>query len=62
MNVAISCDIRIASSTSVYAVPASRLGLGYRFSAMRNLTNLVGPGYAKDIFFTGRRLPPEVRR
>jgi enoyl-CoA hydratase/carnithine racemase len=25
-------------------------------SAMRNLTNLVGPGYAKDIFFTARRL------
>jgi enoyl-CoA hydratase/carnithine racemase len=56
VNVAISCDIRIASSTSVYAIPASRLGLGYRFSAMRNLTNLIGPGYAKDIFFTGRRL------
>lgn len=56
VNVAISCDIRIASSTSVYAIPASRLGLGYRFSAMRNLTHLIGPGYAKDIFFTGRRL------
>ena len=23
---------------------------------MKNLTDLVGPGYAKDIFFTGRRL------
>ena len=23
---------------------------------MKNLTQLVGPGYAKDIFFTGRRL------
>ena len=56
VNVAISCDIRIATTTSIYSVPASRLGLGYRFSAMRNLTNLVGPGFAKDIFFTGRRL------
>jgi len=56
VNVAISCDIRVATATSVYSIPASRLGLGYRFSAMRNLTNLVGPGYAKDIFFTGRRL------
>jgi enoyl-CoA hydratase/carnithine racemase len=56
VNVAISCDIRIATTNSVYSVPASRLGLGYRFSAMRNLTNLVGPGFAKDIFFTGRRL------
>ena len=56
VNVAISCDIRVASSDSVFAIPATRLGLGYRFSAMKNLTQLVGPGYAKDIFFTGRRL------
>ena len=56
VNVAISCDIRIASSDSVFSIPASRLGLGYRFSAMKNLTQLVGPGFAKDIFFTGRRL------
>ena len=56
VNVAISCDLRVASSNSVFSVPATRLGLGYRFSAMRNLTNLVGPGFAKDIFFTARRL------
>ena len=56
VNVAISCDIRVASSDSVFAIPATRLGLGYRISAMKNLVDLVGPGFAKDIFFTGRRL------
>jgi len=56
VNVAISCDIRIASSNSVFSIPATRLGLGYRYSAMKNLTQLVGPGFAKDIFFTARRL------
>jgi enoyl-CoA hydratase/carnithine racemase len=56
VNVAISCDLRVASTDSTFFVPATRLGLGYRVSAMRNLTNLVGPGYAKDIFFTGRKL------
>ena len=56
VNVAISCDIRIASSISVFSIPATRLGLGYRYSAMKNLTDLVGPGFAKDIFFTARRL------
>jgi enoyl-CoA hydratase/carnithine racemase len=56
VNVAISCDIRVASEDSVFAIPASRLGLGYRVSAMKNLVQLVGPGAAKDIFFTGRRL------
>jgi enoyl-CoA hydratase/carnithine racemase len=57
VNVAISCDIRLAASDSVYAIPATRLGLGYRFSALKNLVDLVGPGVAKDIFFTARRLP-----
>ena len=56
VNVAISCDIRVASDNSVFSIPASRLGLGYRVSAMKNLVQLVGPGAAKDIFFTGRRL------
>jgi enoyl-CoA hydratase/carnithine racemase len=56
LNVAISCDLRIASSDSQFSIPATRLGLGYRFSAMQNLVNLVGPGVAKDIFFTGRRI------
>lgn len=56
VNVAISCDIRIASTDSVFSIPAARLGLGYRYSAMKNLVDLVGPGAAKDLFFTARRI------
>ena len=56
VNMAISCDIRLASSDSVFSIPATRLGLGYRFSAMKNLVDLVGPGAAQDLFFTARRL------
>jgi hypothetical protein len=36
--------------------PAARLGLGYRYSAMKNLVDLIGPGAAKDLFFTARRI------
>ena len=56
VNVAISCDIRIAADDAVFSVPAARLGLGYRYSAMKNLVDLVGPGVAKDLFFTARRI------
>ena len=56
VNVAIACDLRIASADSVFSVPAARLGLGYRFSAMKNLIDLIGPGAAKDLFFTARRV------
>jgi enoyl-CoA hydratase len=56
VNVAISCDIRIASTNAVFSVPAARLGLGYRYSAMKNLVDLIGPGAAKDLFFTARKI------
>lgn len=56
VNVAIACDLRIASADAVFSVPAARLGLGYRYSAMKNLVDLIGPGAAKDLFFTARRI------
>ncbi len=56
VNVAISCDIRMAASNAVFAIPAARLGLGYRYSALKNLVDLIGVGAAKDLFYTGRRI------
>ncbi|HSW05336.1 enoyl-CoA hydratase [Aquabacterium sp.] len=56
VNVAISCDIRIAASDAVFAIPAARLGLGYRYSALKNLVDLIGVGAAKDLFYTARRI------
>ncbi|MFL6694016.1 MAG: enoyl-CoA hydratase [Ramlibacter sp.] len=56
VNVAISCDIRLAADDAQFSIPAARLGLGYRLSALKNLVNLVGVGVAKDLFFTGRRI------
>lgn len=62
VNVAIACDIRIAASDAVLSIPAARLGLGYRYSAMKNLVDLVGPGAAKDLFFTARRIGADEAR
>ena len=30
--------------------------MGYRYSALKNLVNLIGVGAAKDLFFTARRI------
>ena len=53
--VALAADIRIAADDTQYAVPAARLGLGYGYGGLKNLTDLVGPAMAKEIFFTARR-------
>ena len=36
-------------------MPAAKLGVGYGYSGIKELMNLVGPSYAKEIFFTGQR-------
>jgi len=53
--VAIDCDLRIAAEDSVYAIPAGRLGLGYRYDGIRRLIDLVGPSFATEIFYTARK-------
>lgn len=52
---AVCCDIRICGQGSNFAIPAARLGLGYGFRGINRLSNLVGPAFAKEIFFTARR-------
>ena len=52
---AVCCDIRICGDGSNFAIPAARLGLGYGFRGINRLANLIGPAFAKEIFFTARR-------
>ncbi len=55
LETAITCDLRVAADSSRFAVPAARLGLGYDFAGIERLISLVGPSYAKEIFFTARQ-------
>lgn len=54
VSVAMSCDLRIAEEDARFGVPAARLGLGYEFSGVRKLVDVVGPSFAKEIFYTAR--------
>jgi enoyl-CoA hydratase len=54
VGVSLLCDLRIASDTARFGVPAARLGLGYRWAGVKKLVDLVGPSFAKEIFFTAR--------
>ena len=55
MAIALSCDIRISADDGQFGVPAAKLGLGYGYGGIKELVNLVGPSFAKEIFFTGGR-------
>jgi enoyl-CoA hydratase/carnithine racemase len=55
ISVALSCDMRIAADNARFGVPAAKLGLGYEAKGVRKLMDLVGPAFAKEIFFTARQ-------
>jgi enoyl-CoA hydratase/carnithine racemase len=54
LGIAVGCDLRFATDTSKFGVPAGRLGLGYAFPGVKTLHDLVGPAYTKEIFYTAR--------
>jgi enoyl-CoA hydratase/carnithine racemase len=56
------CDMRICGEGSQFAIPAAKLGLGYAFPGIKRLVNVVGPAFAKEIFFTARRYSAEDAR
>ena len=59
---ALCCDLRICGEGSQFAVPAAKLGLGYGFPGIKRLVDVVGPSFAKEIFFTARRFTAEEAR
>ena len=52
---ALCCDLRIAAEGSSFAVPAAKLGLGYEFDGVKKLVDIVGPSFAREIFYTARQ-------
>ena len=55
MGIAMCCDIRIANDQATFAVPAAKLGLGYRGDGLKRLVDVVGPSFSKEIFYTARQ-------
>lgn len=55
LGIALCCDLRIAAENSIFGIPAAKLGLGYGYSNLRKLVDVVGPATAKEIFYTARR-------
>lgn len=54
LSIALACDLRFAREDARFAIPAARLGVGYPFSATRDLVLAVGPANAREILYTAR--------
>src|ERR1041384_2683493 len=62
VGLAICCDLRIASDNSRFGIPAAKLGRGSGCAGIKRLSDLVGPAFAKEIFFTARQFDAEEAR
>ncbi|HZT89525.1 MAG TPA: enoyl-CoA hydratase [Stellaceae bacterium] len=52
---ALACDLRVAAEGSKFGIPAAKLGLGYAYDGISRLIGIVGPAYAREIFYTARQ-------
>ena len=58
-EVAMACDIRIASTKAVFGQPEVNLGIMPCFGGTQRLTRLVGYGIAKEMIFTAKNVNAE---
>ncbi len=57
MELALACDIRIASEKALFGQPETTVGLNPGWGATYRLPKTVGLGIAKELILTGRKFP-----
>jgi enoyl-CoA hydratase len=55
VSVALVCDLRYCSAKSSFGQPALNIGIGYRYSSLRRMVDIIGYGAAKDMLLGGLR-------
>lgn len=55
-ELALACDIRHCSENAVFAQPEVQLGIPPGWGGTQRLARIVGPGYAAEMIYTGKRI------
>lgn len=58
-ELAMACDIRVASANAKFGQPEVNLGIVAGFGGTQRLPRLVGPGIAKELLMTGEMITAE---
>jgi enoyl-CoA hydratase/carnithine racemase len=56
LELALSCDLRIAGRGVKLGMPPAKLGLIYSHTGLQKFLDAVGPARTRELFFTGRNL------
>jgi len=60
LELAMACDFRIASENARFGQPEVSLGITPGFGGTQRLARLVGPGWAKQLIYTGDMIDVEL--
>ncbi|MGI6299327.1 MAG: enoyl-CoA hydratase-related protein [Saccharofermentanales bacterium] len=58
-ELALACDIILAAENAAFSFPEASLGITPGFGGTQRLPRLIGPGKAKDLLYTSRRVKAE---
>ncbi len=56
LEVALSCDLRIADGSIRLGMPPAKLGLVYSHTGIRKFIDVIGAGRTRELFLVGRRI------
>jgi len=57
LELALSCDLRVAAESALVGMPPARLGLVYSHTGLRKFIDTIGAARTRELFFVGRSLP-----
>jgi enoyl-CoA hydratase/carnithine racemase len=62
LELALSCDLRIAASTIALGMPPAKLGLVYSHTGIRKFIDTIGAARTRELFLVGRRIDARTAR
>jgi enoyl-CoA hydratase/carnithine racemase len=57
LELALACDLRVASEAARMGMPPARLGLVYSHTGLRRFVDAIGAPRTRELFFTARNVP-----
>lgn len=54
LGLVLACDLRYASPSAKFRMPAARLGLGYAYAGIARMVAVLGVARASEVFYTAR--------
>jgi enoyl-CoA hydratase/carnithine racemase len=62
LELALSCDLRIAAATIALGMPPAKLGLVYSHTGIRKFIDAIGAPRTRELFLLGRRIDARTAR